>query len=110
MKPTIPFSDFSRLDLRVGIVTAAKPIADTDNLLQLTVDLGEVGKRQLVGGLARTHKSSKLVGKQVVVVVNLEVREIRGINSQGMLLAAEVEGAPVLLVPEKDVPSGTKIR
>lgn len=110
MKPTVPFSDFSRLDLRVGTVITAKPIAGTNNLLQLSVDLGDVGERKLVAGLARTHQASDLVGKQIVVVVNLEARKIRGVDSQGMLLAADVNGVPVLLFPEKDVPPGAKIR
>ena len=110
MKPTIPFSDFSRLDLRVGTVSHAEPVQGTENLLRLEVDLGDGGPRQLVAGLARTHKTSELIGKEIVVIVNLEAREIRGVTSQGMLLAADVDGTPVLLVPENDVPPGTKIR
>lgn len=110
MKPTISFSDFSRLDLRVGTVTSATPVEGTDHLLQLAVDLGDVGERRLVAGIAQTHPSKALVGKQIVVVVNLEEKEIRGIISQGMLLAAEQEGQPVLLVPETEVPAGTRIR
>jgi methionyl-tRNA synthetase len=110
VKPTVPFSDFSRLDLRVGIINKAEPIKGADFLLQLSVDLGDVGTRKLVAGLARTHKPSELVGKQIAVVVNLEAREIQGVNSQGMLLAADCEGKPVLLVPEEDVSSGTKVR
>lgn len=110
MKPTVPFSDFSRLDLRIGLVKDAQPIAGTDNLLRLEVDLGEVGKRQLVAGLARSHRADHLVGKQVVVLVNLEAKEIRGVASEGMLLAADCEGTPTLLVPEQKVPPGTRVR
>jgi methionine--tRNA ligase beta chain len=110
VKPTIPFSDFSRLDLRVGTVTKAEQIEGTANLLRLDVELGDVGRKQLVAGLAQTHKPSDLIGKQIAVVVNLEAREIRGVNSQGMLLAADFNETPVLLFPEKNVPSGAKIR
>ncbi len=110
MKPTVPFSDFSRLDLCVGTVVSAKPLEGTEKLLVLDVELGESVKRQLVAGIAKTHKAEELVGKQVVVVVNLEGREIKGVESQGMILAADVEGVPVLLAPEEKIPPGTKIR
>lgn len=110
VKPTIPFSDFSRLDLRVGTVTSAEAIEGTNNLLRLEVDLGDVDKRKLVAGLAKTYRQADLVGKQIVVLVNLEAKEIRGVASQGMLLAADCEGEPTLLLPESEVPPGTKIR
>ncbi len=110
MKPTVPFSDFSRLDLCIGTVVSAKKLEGTENLLVLDVELDESIKRRLVAGLAKTHKTKELVGRQVVVVSNLEGRKIKGVESQGMILAADVEGAPVLLTPEKKIPSGTKVR
>lgn len=110
MKPTISFSDFSKLDLCVGTVKRAKLVRGTDKLLMLEVDFGEKRYRKLVAGIAKTHEVEKLVGKQVVVVTNLEPREIRGVESQGMLLAADVNGKPVLLTLESEVPSGTKVR
>lgn len=110
MKPTISFSDFSRLDLAVGQVQHAEQIEGTESLLRLEVDLGDAGMRQLVAGIARTHDPKDLIDKHIVVLVNLEEKEIRGVLSQGMLLAAEVDGKPVLLVPERGAPPGTKIR
>lgn len=85
-------------------------IEATDNLLCLDVDLGDEGKLQLVAGIAKTHEPSQLEGKQIAVVVNLEEKEIKGVLSQGMFLACESEGKPVLIVPEKKVKAGIKIR
>lgn len=110
MKATIPFSDFARLDLVVGTIKVAKAVKDSDKLVQLKVDVGEAGERSLVAGLAKTYKTSELVGKQIVVLNNLEQKEIRGVISEGMLLAADVEGEPVLITFEKEVPAGTRIR
>lgn len=110
MKPTVPFSEFSKLDILAGVIKSAAPLEGTDNLLVLEVDLGEGDLRKLVAGLVKTHQISKLVGRQIVFVANLEAREIRGVRSEGMLLAADVEGKPVLLTPEETVPPGTKIR
>ena len=110
MKPTISYSDFSRLDLRVGSVTHAEPVEGTEHLLRLRVDLGDVGERTLVAGIKKTHDPADLAGKKIIVLVNLEEKEIRGVSSQGMLLAADSEGKPVLLVPESEVSSGTIIR
>jgi len=110
VKATIPFSDFSRLDLRVGTIQTADPVEGADNLLKITVDLGEVGKRQLIAGLRKSHTTSDLVGKQIVVVVNLEEKEIRGLTSSGMLLAADCEEKPILISPQEEVVPGTTIR
>jgi methionyl-tRNA synthetase len=110
VKPTIPFSDFSKLDILVGTIEKVEQLKGTDNLLVLTADLGDKKSRKLVAGIAKTHESSELVGKQVVVVANLEAKEIKGVESQGMLLAADISGKPVLLAPEKEVPAGAKVR
>lgn len=110
MKPTIPFSDFSRLDFRVGTIKTAESVEGADNLFRLSVDLGEIGTRQLVAGLRKSYQPQDLLGKQIVVVVNLEEREIRGLISSGMLLAADDKEKPVLLIPEEEVPSGTTVR
>jgi len=70
------------------------------------VDLGDE-KRQLVAGIAKYYKLEDLIGKEIVVVANLEPKKLMGIESQGMLLAANVDGKPVILIPEKEVPPGT---
>jgi len=104
----VSYEEFSKLDLRVGQVLSAKRIEGTQKLLLLEVDLGSE-KRQLVAGIAEQYKPEDLVGKQIVVVANLQPKKIRGYWSQGMLLAADVDGKPVLLVPDKPVPPGSKV-
>jgi len=105
----INFEEFQKIDLRVGKIIEAEKIEGTDKLLKLKVDLGEE-KRQLVAGIAKFYQPEDLIGKEIVVVANLEPKTLRGVESQGMLLAADVEGKPVLLKPDQEVPPGTKIR
>ncbi|MCX8194681.1 MAG: methionine--tRNA ligase subunit beta [Candidatus Micrarchaeota archaeon] len=107
---SIKFEDFLRLDLRVGTVLSARKVAGADKLYQLEVDIGHE-KRALVAGVAKDYSESELVGRQIVVVANLEPRTIRGISSQGMLLAAEGENGTVsILLPDKKVPNGARVR
>jgi methionyl-tRNA synthetase len=104
----IPFSTFQQLDLRVGRVETAEPVEGADRLLRLQVNMGD-GTRQLVAGIARQYAPDALVGKQVVVVANLEPATIRGVVSEGMLLAASGEGCLALVTPDSDVPEGTAV-
>jgi methionine--tRNA ligase beta chain len=106
---TIKFEDFQKIDLRVGKILEVEKVEGSEKLLKLIVDLGNE-KRQLVAGIAKYYKPEDLIGKEIVVVANLEPKKIMGIESQGMLLAADVNGEPVILIPEKEVPPGTKIR
>jgi methionine--tRNA ligase beta chain len=105
----ITFDDFKKLDIRVGRIVAAEKVMGTDKLLKLEIDLG-FEKRQLVAGIAESYLAEQLIGKEVPVLVNLEPRSIRGIESQGMVLAASVDGKPVLLHPDREVPPGSIIR
>ena len=105
----INIEEFQKIDLRVGKIIEAERVEGTDKLLKLKVDLGEE-KRQLVAGIAKFYQPEDLVGKEIVVVVNLEPKTFRGIESQGMLLAADVEGRPVILKPDEEVPPGTEVR
>ena len=105
----INFEEFQKIDLRIGKIIEAEKIEGTDKLLKLKVDLGEE-ERQLVAGIAKFYQPEDLIGKEIVVVANLEPKTLRGVESQGMLLAADVEGKPVLLKPDQEVPPGTKIR
>jgi len=105
----INFEEFQKIDLRVGKIIEAERIEGTEKLLKLKVDLGEE-KRQLVAGIAKFYQPENLIGKEIVIVANLEPKTFRGIESQGMLLAADVEGRPVILKPDKEVPPGTKVR
>jgi len=113
----INFNEFQKIDLRVGKIVEAEKVEGTEKLLKLKVDLGtdpsiNSGQeiRQIVAGIAQFYQPEDLIGKEIVVVVNLEPRILKGIESQGMLLAADAEGRPILLRPDKEVPPGTKIR
>jgi methionine--tRNA ligase beta chain len=105
----ISFEEFKKIELRVGKVLKAERIGGSEKLLKLIVDLGNE-KRQIVAGIAKYYKPEDLIEKEIVVVANLEPKNLMGIESQGMLLAADVEGEPVILIPEKEIPPGSIIR
>jgi methionine--tRNA ligase beta chain len=105
----ITYDDFIKLDIRIGTVTAAEKVQGTDKLVRLEIDLGE-GTRQVVAGMALTYTPENFIGKQVPILVNLEPRKLRGIESQGMILAADVGGKPIMLIPEREVPPGSAVR
>jgi len=113
LKPAITFDDFTKLDLRVATVVEAEPHPNADRLLKLQVDLGEE-KRQICAGIKQFYDPQDLVGRQIVIVANLEPRMIRGELSNGMLLAASVMDADelrdvVTLTPGKEVPAGSTV-
>jgi len=105
----INFDDFQKVDLRVAKVITAEKIEGSEKLLKLQVDLGDE-KRQIIAGVAQFYKPEDLTGKEIVIVANLEPRTVFGLESKGMLLAADNSGRPVLLILDKEVPPGTKIR
>lgn len=105
----ITFDDFKKLDLRVGKIVKAEPIVGADKLLRLEVDIGSE-TRQLVAGIAEQYTPEALIGREIVVLVNLEPRVLKGVESQGMLLAADDNGTPVLLAPDREVPPGSIVR
>jgi len=105
----ITIDRFFETELRVATITAAEPVPKSNKLLKLTVDLGGES-RQVVAGIAKEYDPGALVGKQVVVVANLEPAKLMGVESQGMVLAASVDGAPVLLHPGREVPNGSRVR
>ena len=104
---TVAYEDFCRLDIRVGRVLTAEKVPKSNNLLKLKVDIGDE-VRQIVAGMAQYTSPEEISGKLVVVVANLQPAKIFGIESNGMILAAGDEAS--LLIPEKDVLPGTKIR
>jgi methionyl-tRNA synthetase len=105
----LDIADFARVELRAGRVKEAEKIADARKLLRLQVDLGtEV--RQIVAGIAEDYAPEDLVGRTVAVVANLKPAKLRGVVSNGMLLAADVDGRAVLATFGEDVAPGTKIR
>jgi len=108
-KETVSFDQFQQLDLRSAKILKAEKIEEADKLLLLDIDLGEE-KRQLVAGIAQDYSIDELVGKTIIVVANLEPKKIKGYVSQGMLLAVDIPEGPVLLIPEGEVPPGSKVK
>jgi methionine--tRNA ligase beta chain len=108
MENIINFNDFKKIDLRIGKIIESEKVEKSDKLLKLRVDIGEE-VREIISGIAEFYNSEDLINKNVLVVINLEPRKIMGLESQGMLLAAEGKDRPVLLIPEDDVFLGSKI-
>ena len=104
----ITIEEFRRLELTVGTVRSAETHPNADRLLVLRVDLGSE-ERQIVAGIRRSYAPEELVGRQVVIVANLEPATLRGIESQGMLLAASDGERIVVLTPQKEVSAGSKV-
>ncbi|TVM20033.1 methionine--tRNA ligase [Oceanidesulfovibrio indonesiensis] len=105
----IEFGDFQKLDLRVGTVIGGDKHPDADKLLRLEVDLGELGTRQVIAGLAEFFTPEELTGRQVVVVANLKPRKLRGLESQGMILAVRTGEGMRLLTVTDTVPNGSRV-
>ena len=110
MAEEVTFDEFKRLDLRVGRVLDADPIEGADKLLRLTVDIGEGAPRTVVAGIAQQFSVRELIGQSVVVVANLEPATIRGVQSQGMILAAGGKVPVALIVPDRNCEPGEKVR
>lgn len=109
-KNAIGFDDFTKMDIRLGTILEAEKVEKADKLLKLTVDTG-IDKRTIVSGIAEHYSPEEIVGKTVQVLLNLEPRKIRGIESQGMVLMAEDEnGTLSFLVPEKGFTAGGGVR
>jgi methionyl-tRNA synthetase len=109
--PVISIDDFSKVDLRVGEVKSAEPVRGADKLLHLKIDIGEAEPRTIVAGIALAYKPELLIGRKVVIVANLQPRKLRGLTSQGMIVAASLEGgAPVLAGFHEDVPVGARLK
>lgn len=107
---TISIEEFHKLALRIGVITAAAEHPNADRLFVLTVDLGEARPRQLVAGIRGSYQAAELVGKHVVVVANLKPALLRGIESQGMVLAASDGTTIVLVSPERSIPIGSPVK
>jgi methionyl-tRNA synthetase len=109
--PKIEFDDFAKVDMRVGVVLSAEPVKGADKLLHLKVDIGEPEPRTIVAGIAKAYEPEKLMGRKVVIVANLSPRKLRGIESNGMIVAASLEGGkPVLAAFLEDVPVGARLK
>ena len=108
----IEIDDFAKVDLRVGQVLSAERVPKADKLLLLKIDLAEEQPRQVLAGIAQYYEPEKLIGRKVVVVANLKPRKLRGLDSQGMVVAASYgeEGRPVLATFTEDVPNGARLK
>jgi methionyl-tRNA synthetase len=107
----IAIEDFAKVDLRVGLVLSAEPVKGADKLLHLKIDIGEPEPRTIVAGIAEAYSPQNLLGRKVVIVANLQPRKLRGITSNGMIVAASIEGGkPVLAGFLEDAPVGARLK
>ncbi|NLF09129.1 MAG: methionine--tRNA ligase subunit beta [Pirellulaceae bacterium] len=109
MKPEISYEDFAKIDLRIATVLAAREHPNADKLMLLQIKVGEAEK-QIIAGIRNHYTPEQLVGRQIVVVDNLEEAMLRGEESHGMLLAASDEGGVVLLRPDRDCQPGAEVK
>lgn len=112
MKDIVSFSDFAKLDLRVGKVVSAENLEGSEKLIRLKLDLGkDLGERQILAGLAKWYKPADLINKKFIIVANLESKKMMNEESQGMMLACCNDlDEPILLPVNKKVPEGSVIR
>ena len=107
----ISYDDFAKLEIKIGTIRSVEIVPDADKLLRLEVDFGEEELRQIVSGIRTYYEDIQvLVGKQCPFITNLQPRTIRGLESNGMILAASTEELFSLLHPSIDLPVGTKIK
>jgi methionyl-tRNA synthetase len=107
----ISIDDFAKVDLRVGLVLSAERVKGADKLMHMKIDIGEAQPRTIVAGIAEAYAPEQLIGRKVVIVVNLQPRKLRGIESNGMIVAASVEGGkPVLAGFHEEIPPGARLK
>lgn len=105
----VSFEDFKKLEIKIGKVLSVEKVEGADKLLKLQVDFGSE-QRQIVSGIAEFYSPDDLVGKEFPFIFNLEPRTIRGVESQGMIMAVDTGSSIVLLNPDKEVPEGSTIK
>lgn len=108
--PMITIDQFMETQLKVATVLTAEPVPKSSKLLKLTLDVGEDNPRTIVAGIAQQYAPDAMVGRQVIIVANLQPAKLMGVESQGMVLAASPGDGAVLLAPEHPVPNGTRVR
>ena len=108
----VSYDEFKKMDIRVGTIKEITPVEGADKLLKCMIDFGEPQLRQIVSGIREFFPEFEtLIGKQVLYIINLEPRTIRGVESQGMLMAVDgIDGKPVFLTPDVPVTAGSKVR
>ena len=111
IEPEITIDDFLKIDLRVGLVKTAEKVKGADKLLHLSIDIGEPEPRSIVAGIALAYQPEQLVNRKVVIVANLAPRKLRGLTSQGMIVAGSLEGGnPALASFIEEVPIGARLK
>jgi methionyl-tRNA synthetase len=108
VKPEVSYEDFEKIDLRVAKVLAAEAVPKSNKLLKLKIDVGE--ERTIVAGMGKDYKPEEIVGKNIIVVVNLKPTKLMGVESHGMLLATDTEAGLTLLSCDRDPKTGAKVR
>jgi methionyl-tRNA synthetase len=110
----IEYNDFAKLDMRVGLIIQCEKVPKSKNLFKLTINCGEKEKRQIITGISQFYSPEELVNRKVVVLVNLKPKRIMGLESQGMILAADLNNEPFLLEIDerngKSIPPGSVIK
>jgi methionine--tRNA ligase beta chain len=106
---SVTFKDFEKLDFKVGKITTAEKIPGMKRILKVQVDLGNRIAQAIAGG-AEYYEPQAFIGKQVVVLTNMESKMVAGVKSEVMLLAADLHGKPIWVTVDEDVPSGTRVR
>jgi methionyl-tRNA synthetase len=108
----VSYDEFKKMDMRVGTIREITPVEGADKLLKCMIDFGDPELRQIVSGIREFFPEyEQLIGKQVLYIVNLEPRTIRGVESRGMLMAVDgIDGKPVFLTPDVPVVAGSKVR
>lgn len=106
----VSFEEFTKMDLRIGKITKAEPVTGSRNLIKMLVDVGEGETRQAVAGIAQFYNAKELEGRHVAVIVNLQPKKMFGLESNVMILAAEDEKTISILLPDRPVKTGSKIK
>lgn len=107
----VDFSDWQKIDLRVAQILNAEDVSGADKLIKLTLDVGEIGTRTICAGIKEYYPKEELINKKIIYFSNLKPRILKGIESQGMLLAASTKdhSKVILISPEKEIENGSKI-
>ena len=109
MSEEVSYEDFKRLDIRTGVISSVERVKRTEKLYKILVDLGSFGTRQTVSSLVGYYEADELIGKKVVYLTNLKQAKFAGEVSQGMLLAAELDGKLALLTTDREIQLGARI-
>jgi len=108
--PIVSFEEFSKMDLRIGRIAKAEPVPQSRNLVKLIIDIGDGELRRGVAGIAQHYSQKELEGKQVAIIANLQPKRMFGLESNVMILAAEDEKTISILLPDRPVKVGSKVR